>query len=66
MDYSYVRQKVKNLLIEEKASILSWTNSEKMPKEIPARFSCSKSINNCQVKKVRKKKLKIEMSVLLN
>ena len=54
MDHSYVRKKVKNLSIEEKAFILAWNNSEKIPKDYPAWFSHSKSIINHYVKWVRK------------
>ena len=54
MDHSYVRKKVKNLSIEEKAFILAWNNSEKYSKDYPARFSHSKSIINHYVKWVRK------------
>ena len=49
MDHRYVRKKVKNLSIEEKAFILAWNNSEKYSKDIPSRFSHSKSIPLCKM-----------------
>ena len=55
MDHRYVRKKVKNLSIEEKAFILAWNNSEKYSKDYPARFRHSKSIINHYVKWVRYK-----------
>ena len=64
MDHSYVRNFFKYLLIEEKASILAWTNSEKMPKYIHARFSSSKPIINPYVKWVRNEFIIFKITIL--